>query len=112
MKKIKMLLVVSLILVLGLLTACGSATSGLVGRWEATDVGIYAGARRLSRLEFFSDGTYTSNSPNFSGSYSVENSRMRLSGILFQDLSVSFKVSGNQLTLSDDDGEYEYSKVD
>ncbi len=110
MKNIKLFLVVGVIV--ALLSACGSSASSLVGRWEAVDKGVEVSYGRLSSLEFFSDGTYNSSSSHYSGSYSVEGNRMRISGIIASDYSFTFDVSGSTLTVYDDNGDaYEYSKV-
>lgn len=111
MKKIKLFLIVGVIV--ALLSACGSSKSALVGSWEAVDKGVEVSYGRLSSLEFFSDGTYNSSSSHYSGSYSVEGNRMRISGIIASDYSFTFDVSGSTLTIYDDDGEaYKYSKMD
>lgn len=109
MRKFKLFLVVGLMV--ALLSACGSSASALVGRWEAIDKGVKVDYGRLSELEFFSDGTYTSDSSNYSGGYSVDGDRMRISGIIASSYSFSFDVSGSTLTIYDDEGDaFEYSK--
>ncbi len=110
MKKIRLFLVVGVIV--ALLSACGSSASALAGRWEAVDKGIKVDYGRLSELEFFSDGTYNSSSSNYSGGYSVDGNRIRISGVIASDYSFTFDVSGNTLTIYDDSGDaYKYSKV-
>ena len=79
-----------------ILTSCGG--SKLTGRWQDTESSRHY-------LEFFSDGTYKSDDVNYAGSYSVDGDRMRLSGILMEDITCTFKVSGNRLTIYNDDGE-------
>lgn len=111
MKKIKLITVVMLIA--ALLTACGSKSS-LVGRWEAVDHGIQGGwaGPHLSELEFFSDGTYVSSSDNYTGSYTIEGDRIKLPGVLMETLVATFDISGDTLTLYDDEGDaYQYTKV-
>lgn len=106
MKKIKVLAIIGAIMLL--LSSCGSSASKLVGQWES-DRG------QISELEFFSDGTYTSDDPNHSGNYSVDGDRIRLQGILMSDLTYTFEINGNTLTFyknSDDENPYaEYTKV-
>ena len=110
MKKIRIIAVVMLIV--ALLAACGSKSS-LVGRWEAVDDGVEVDYGDLDELEFFSDGTYTSDSDNYSGSYSVDGNRLRISGVIASSYSFDFKVSGNSLIIHDDenDRDCEYTKV-
>ncbi len=79
-----------------MLASCGG--SNLTGRWQDTESSRHY-------LEFFSDGTYKSDDVNYAGSYSVDGDRMRLSGILMEDITCTFKVSGDTLTIYDDDGE-------
>lgn len=88
MKKIKLLSVLGLLLVM--LTACSSSSS-IVGRWEEVEGGFF------SELEFFSDGKYDSDRSNYSGSYSVEEDRIMLQGILMPTIKYNFKVSGDTL---------------
>ncbi len=102
MKKIKLLTIIGLLI--AMLTACGG--SSIVGRWESDN-------SYFDELEFFSDGTYDSNDPNYNGSYSAENGRLRLGGVLMPDKTYSYDVSGSKLTLYNNDGEVyaEYKKV-
>lgn len=86
------------VILIFLFSRCGGAP--LVGQWEATgDNVMYLGYMPIKELEFFSDGTYTSNSPNYSGNYSIEGNRLKLSGILVSPETLSFKVRGNILSL-------------
>lgn len=86
------------------LTACGSSNK-LVGRWE--------GERNFKELEFFKDGTYKSNYTNYFGSYTAEDGRLRLGGVLVEDLIYDYKISGDTLTLYDDGDVYcELERVD
>jgi len=103
MKKIKLFMVMGLIATM--LSACGASSSSLVGRWQVPD--------SSQKLEFFSDGTYDSSDANYSGGYSVDGNRIRLSGILMPDKTYTFSVSGNTLTFYNDDGKpmQEYKKV-
>lgn len=109
MKKCKLFIILGLVMLL--LTAC-SSSSALLGKWEIDGRGISVGTvGRISKIEFFSDGTYTSSAANYNGSYSVDGDRVRLSGMLMADLTYSFKVSGNTLTIYTDDGdEYVFNK--
>jgi heat shock protein HslJ len=97
----KILTLTAAILAATMLTACGS--SSIVGRWESD--------KRVSELEFFSDGTYTSSDANHTGTYSIDGKRLRLSGLLASDWVCDFDISGDQMTLSGDlDGEYSRAK--
>lgn len=93
-------LFMALIMCVLLLVACGSSSGKLVGRWSKTD-----GGTSINSLEFFSDGTYTSDYPNYYGSYSVDGNRIRLSGVLIEDMTMSFEVKDDTLTFYRDDGE-------
>lgn len=109
MKKFKLFLILGIMI--GLLSACGSSASAVVGRWEAVDRGVEVDYGRLSELEFFSDGTYNSSSSNYSGSYSIDGNRIRISGVIASAYSFTFDVNGNTLTICDDSGNgYEYTK--
>ncbi len=111
MKKFK--LFIALGVSVGLLCGCGSSSSSLVGRWEAVDDGVEVDYGDLDELEFFSDGTYSSDLDNYSGGYSVDGNRIKLSGIIASAYTFSFEVSGNTLTMYDDNGnEFTYNKVD
>ena len=89
----KVLTLTAALATMAMLAACGSS-SAIVGEWE--------GSGRVSELEFFSDGTYTSSDANHSGSYSIDGNRIRLSGLLASDWVCDFNISGNTLTLSGD----------
>lgn len=84
--------IVICLLCISVLAACASSKS-LSGRWIRTD-----GNAKFSHIEFFSDGTYASSSSNYNGSYSIDGDRLRLSGILVEPLTYTFKVSKNTLT--------------
>jgi len=83
-------LVVALLITLA---ACGSDSSKIVGRWEKTE------GRGFSYLEFFSDGTYTSDKANYEGRYSIDGNRLKLSGILVEAMTCTFKIKGDTLSL-------------
>ncbi|MCI5655374.1 MAG: hypothetical protein SOT80_03540 [Candidatus Pseudoruminococcus sp.] len=86
----------SLILIATLLitlAACSSGDSGIVGRWKKTEGGEF------SYLEFFSDGTYKSSSANYEGGYSIDGNRLKLSGILVESKTYTFKIEGDTLFL-------------
>lgn len=53
-------------------------------------------------LEFFSDGTYKSDYPNYYGSYSVDGNRLRMSGVLVEDVTVNYEVNDNNLIFTND----------
>ncbi len=91
----KLTILIAALLTLTIFTACGG--SNLTGRWTSVDGDYY--------IEFFSDGTYITDDANYSGDYSAENGRMKLSGILVPDLVFSYTKSGNTLKLTDESGE-------
>ena len=74
----------------------GCSSSSLVGKWAEEE----AQGNQFESFEFFSDGTYTSNHPNYNGTYSVTGDRLRLSGNMAQDETYTFKVKGDTLELS------------
>lgn len=80
----------------------------IVGRWEEV------GDCWMDELEFFSDGTYSSDKDNYFGSYTIEDGRIRLGGVLMSDLVYSYKLDGDTLILyeDDDDDGIEYRRVD
>lgn len=117
MKKLKVFVFISF--VAAFLISCGgygsfgSLENSLVGRWEAVSDGVEVDYGDLDELEFFSDGTYSSNLTNYSGGYSVEEDSISLSGIIASSYTFSFEVSGDTLTMYDDDGnEYQYEKIE
>ena len=79
-----------------------SSVSNIVGRWERDE------GKGIQKLEFFSDGTYTSDHPNYNGNYSIDGKRLKLSGILVDPMVFSFDAKGNMLTLTSDNGEIRY----
>ena len=72
--------VVCLVVVIVLLSRCGG--SPIVGRWEVVENGLRVDYGVIRNLEFFGDGTYTSDHSNYFGSYSIEGNRLRISGVL------------------------------
>ena len=82
--------------------------SSIVGRWESVE------NTWMDELEFFSDGTYSSDKDNYFGSYTIEDGRIRLGGVLMSDLVYSYKLDGDTLILyeDDDDDGIEYRRVD
>jgi len=98
----KKLVIIFLIIGIVALTACGgNSKSNLSGRWELSEDSSSA----FEYLEFFSDGTYTSDRSNYEGSYSVDGNRLRLQGILVDSLTYTFEVNKGKLTLFNDEGE-------
>lgn len=75
------------------LVGCSSSTSKIVGRWTKTE------GRGFSYLEFFSDGTYTSDHVNYEGNYSIDGDRLKLSGILVEAKTYTFEIKGDTLSL-------------
>lgn len=93
-KSVKTILALTLLATLLIsLAACGSNSSKLVGRWTKTE------GRGFSYLEFFSDGTYTSDKANYEGNYSIDGDRLKLSGILAEAKTYTFKIKGDILSL-------------
>lgn len=76
------------------ITACGSSKSAIVGQWKNGSF----------KMEFFSDGTYTSTDSNHFGSYSIDGDRIRLEGVLVEDWTYDFKIKGDTLTFYYDNG--------
>lgn len=72
---------------------CGSSKSKIVGKWNRTE------GWGFEYLEFFSDGTYTSNSSNYEGDYSIDGDRLKLSGFMAEAKVYTFKIKGNTLSL-------------
>lgn len=113
-------LVLALVLSLGIvLSGCKSTKDMVVGQWEIEDaVGITInsyGVTYLRSLEFFSDGTYNSNHVNYSGSYSIDGNRIKLTGILMSTLVYTFEIKGDTLYLypsSSTDSYLEYKRAD
>lgn len=81
--------------------------SSIIGRWESVE------NTWMDELEFFSDGTYSSDKDNYFGSYTAENGRLRLGGVLMSDLVYSYDLDGDTLILyeDDDDDGIEYRRV-
>ena len=78
-----------------------SPEAKITGRWRlAEDSSSF-----LNRLEFFSDGTYVSNHANYEGSYSIDDNRIRLQGILVDTKSFTYQLKGDILTFYDDGGD-------
>lgn len=76
-----------------------STVSSMLGRWERNE------GKGIQKLEFFNDGTYTSDHPNYNGNYSINGHRLKLSGILVDPLVYSFEIENNELILTPDSGE-------
>ncbi len=83
--------------------------SNIVGRWQNGTSGGFG------KLEFFSDGTYTSYLNNYSGTYSIDGDRIKFTGVLVSDKTYTFDLDGDTLTLysdSDRSRGTEYDRVD
>lgn len=101
MKKIfKVLSVVLTIALLSTFIVACSKSSSLVGTWKKVDT--KAGSNGFTKFEFFSDGTYSSNQVNYSGNYSVDGDRLKLSGILVETKTFTFEIEGDTLKLYTD----------
>lgn len=119
MNKVKKYLVsiLSVVLLLASLAGCGSKSPSdlIVGQWEIPEEVENAGTTsKLVQLEFFSDGTYTSNRSNYSGDYSIDGDRIKLNGVLAEPLTFTFGLEEDTLTFYYDDGgvKYEYQRVE
>ena len=111
MKKnlITILILTLLVLTVLLMPACGNKASSLVGQWEIENTeGTYA---PFDTLEFFSDNTYASDFPNYNGNYSVDGDRIKLSGILVEPLTCSYRIKGKTLSLTHEDATWTFVKV-
>ncbi len=97
------LLIAIILLICITLPGCKSTEDMIIGQWEIVDaVGITAGSWNvtyLKRLEFFNDGTYVSNHVNYSGNFSINSSRLKLTGILMPTLTYTFEIKGDALYL-------------
>lgn len=106
MKKILSVIMIAVLTIS--IVACGSSSKALVGRWEynSSQSKWSKGDVRLSELEFFSDGTYSSNIDGYSGTYTIENNRLRLSisGYSRKDMIRSYSFDQGKLILDDDQG--------
>jgi len=71
----------------------------LAGRWEVEGKG------KFDYLEFFEDGTYVSDESNYEGDYSISGDRIKLEGVLVDSKTYTYEVSGDKLTLYNNDGE-------
>jgi len=80
------------LLIIVTLVACGSSESAIVGTWINEDGKEYT---------FFKDGTlgYKSGSSSSSGTYSIEDSTMRMS-MDGQSILCEFKINGKEMTWS------------
>ncbi len=94
-----------LIILVFLLCSCGNSTNDIVGLWESS------GSENIfyNSVEFFSDGTHVTETPGWSGTYTTDGNRLRISGKLYSEV-FSFELSnnGNQLILTNSLG---YSKT-
>lgn len=92
-------IILSIVFVIVVLTGCGkSPEKYIIGSWDRT-VGEETWAVPFSEIEFFSDGTYASDSANYNGNYSITGDRIMLSGILVTPLTFTFEVSKDTLSL-------------
>ena len=73
--------------------------SVLTGKWKGGNL-----EHGINELEFFSDGTYTSNHPNYEGSYSVDNNRIRLTGVLMESLTYTIEINNDTIKFYSDSG--------
>lgn len=94
----KKTLLISLMLLVMLLTACGGSTKNhIVGLWKSSgNESIF-----YNSVEFFSDGTHVTETPGWSGTYTTDGNRLRISGKLYGEV-FSYKITnkGNELILT------------
>lgn len=103
------IILITMISIMLLLSACGNASSRLVGRWERQNtVEISA---PFDELEFFSDNTYSSDDSNYNGNYSIDGNRIKFSGILVEPITCSFDVFRKKLTLTYENETWEFTKM-
>lgn len=101
----KKTVLISFVLLIVLFTTCGGSTkSDIVGVWKSS------GKESIfyNSIEFFSDGTHVTETPVWSGTYTADGNRLRISGKLYDEV-FSFEITdnGNKLTLTNELG---YSK--
>ena len=104
-------LILALLLVGSLLTACDGGSSALIGKWEHTESGL--------QMEFIKDGTFTANvsGTEITGKWKVTKSELYVTlDVKNSDASSTgwkFRVSGSTLEFSDpDSGEItKYTRV-
>lgn len=109
--------VLGVILLTASLAGCGSKSPSdlIVGQWVIPGEEDRAGTTTdLVALEFFGDGTYTSNRSNYSGDYSIDGDRIKLNGVLAEPLTFTFSLEDDSLIFYYDDGDvmYEYQRVE
>ena len=83
-------IILAMVMVLSILTSCGSAESLLVGTWGG----------EYEEITFFTDGTYTRDWGRFgtdSGSYSISGDKLRISSGLYD-----YAIRGGELHLTKD----------
>lgn len=97
MKK-NILIFIVILTTISILTACGSPASKLIGQWERD--GDYA----VTKLEFFDDGTYTSDHSNYNGNYTINDNRLKITGILVEPETFDFEIKNNTLVLYNEKG--------
>lgn len=84
-----------------------------MGRWKAVSEGVELDYGDIDELDFFSDGTYSSNLTNYSGGYSVDENRLKISGILDEALTFTFELDGDTVIIYEENGDtVEYNRVD
>lgn len=71
----------------------------LIGQWVSD-----SSFEGFSQLEFFDDGTYTSNLPNGKGGFSVSGNRLKLDGYMVSDTTCDFRIENGNLYLGNGKG--------
>lgn len=102
----KKALLITLVALVVFLSACaGNTKNDIVGLWKSSgDESIF-----YNSVEFFSDGTHITETPGWSGTYTTDGNRLRISGKLYGEV-FSFEITdnGNELILTNELG---YSKT-
>lgn len=99
------------------LCACSKGGSflkqnSIVGRWENEDEIEYSSFP--DEYEFFSDGTYDTERASWCGTYSIDDDRIKIKGVL-NTVVYTFEIEdgGNTLILTNDAGfSAEYGRID
>ncbi len=88
-------LAVLLALLVAMAAGCGASEKKLVGHWEPAD----GESCHFRYIYFYSDGTYSTSSSNYQGTYTAENGNLRLSGYLADDYNATYWFEGDELII-------------
>lgn len=59
---------------------------------------------KFSTVEFFDDGTYTSDRPNLKGNFSITGNRIKFEGYLVEDVVETYEIDDGELHFLHDNG--------